>query len=252
MTSALRIFSNRAVSRAGVPVLAFALGLPAVASTVSGSVDLMNSQDPLVRKHKDYSGVVVWLEALNGTALRAASGESKSAQMIQKNKRFTPHVLAIPVGSAVSFPNFDPIFHNAFSNFNGQIFDVGLYKPGSSRTVVFKREGIVRVFCNIHPQMSAVIVVLKTPYFAVSGKTGAFEIPGVPPGEYQLHVFHERASPETLDSVARNITVDSAPVELPALAISESGYLHTPHKNKYGKDYPPVIEDQPAYPAGNK
>ena len=144
MTSALRIFSNRAVSRAGIPVLAFALGLPAVASTVSGSVDLMNSQDPLVRKHKDYSGVVVWLEALNGTALRAVSGESKSAQMIQKNKRFTPHVLAIPVGSAVSFPNFDPIFHNAFSNFNGQIFDVGLYKPGSSRTVEFKREGFVR------------------------------------------------------------------------------------------------------------
>jgi len=247
MTSALRIFSNRAVSRAGVPVLAFALGLPAVASTVSGSVDLMNSQDPLVRKHKDYSGVVVWLEALNGTALRAVSGESKSAQMIQKNKRFTPHVLAIPVGSAVSFPNFDPIFHNAFSNFNGQIFDVGLYKPGSSRTVEFKREGFVRVFCNIHPQMSAVIVVLKTPYFAVSDQGGAFRIPDVPAGQYELHVFHERAPIETLRALNRKLTVENAALEVPPLAISESRYLQVAHKNKFGKDYPPVTEEQPTY-----
>jgi len=247
MTSALRIFSNRAVSRAGVPVLAFALGLPAVASTVSGSVELMNSQDPLVRKHKDYSGVVVWLEALNGTALRAASGESKSAQMIQKNKRFTPHVLAIPVGSAVSFPNFDPIFHNAFSNFNGQIFDVGLYKPGSSRTVEFKREGFVRVFCNIHPQMSAVIVVLKTPYFAATDKAGAFRIPDVPAGQYELHVFHERATSETLRALDRKLTVENAALEVPPVALSESGYLQVEHKNKFGKDYPPVAEEQPAY-----
>ena len=123
--------------------------------------------------------------------------------MIQKDKMFTPHVLAVPVGGSVSFPNLDPIFHNAFSNFNGQIFDVGLYKPGSSRTVAFKRAGIVRVFCNIHPQMSAVIVVLDTPYFAVSNKAGAFEIADVPPGEYQLHVFHERAAEETLDSLTR-------------------------------------------------
>ena len=172
--------------------------------------------------------------------------------MIQKNKMFTPHVLAIPVGASVSFPNFDPIFHNAFSNFNGQIFDVGLYKPGSSRTVAFKREGVVRVFCNIHPQMSAVIVVLKTPYFAVSDKNGAFEISGVPSGEYHLRVFHERAARETLDALARNITVDSEPIDLRALAISESGYLQVPHTNKYGKDYPPVIEDHPAYPGAGK
>jgi plastocyanin len=237
MTWVLRIFFS----------LVIATG--ALASTVRGSIDLMASRDPMVRKHKDFSGVVVWLEPLNGAA---APVEIRPAQMIQKNKMFTPHVLAIPVGASVSFPNFDPIFHNAFSNFNGQIFDVGLYKPGSSRTVAFKREGVVRVFCNIHPQMSAVIVVLKTPYFAVSDKNGAFEISGVPSGEYHLRVFHERAARETLDALARNITVDSEPIDLRALAISESGYLQVPHTNKYGKDYPPVIEDHPAYPGAGK
>ena len=237
MTWVLRIFFS----------LVIATG--ALASTVRGSIDLMASRDPMVRKHKDFSGVVVWLEPLNGAV---APVEIRPAQMIQKNKMFTPHVLAIPVGASVSFPNFDPIFHNAFSNFNGQIFDVGLYKPGSSRTVAFKREGVVRVFCNIHPQMSAVIVVLKTPYFAVSDKNGAFEISGVPSGEYHLRVFHERAARETLDALARNITVDSEPIDLRALAISESGYLQVPHTNKYGKDYPPVIEDHPAYPGAGK
>ncbi|SRR5579872_1309457 len=223
---------------------------PAPATTVHGSVALMDSRDAMVRKHKDYSGVVVWLEPLGGVVARGL--QAKPAVMVQKNKTFTPHVLAIPVGGSVSFPNLDPIFHNAFSNFNGQIFDVALYKPGSSRTVVFKREGIVRVFCNIHPQMSAVIAVLGTPYFAVSDKAGAFEIPNVPPGDYQFHVFHERAAPETLDMLARRITVETARLELPAISISESGYLSGPHKNKYGKDYPPVLEAQPGYPGAKK
>jgi hypothetical protein len=109
--------------------------------------------------------------------------------MIQKNKMFTPHVLAVPLSGSVSFPNLDPIFHNAFSNFNGQIFDVGLYKPGSSRTVVFKRAGIVRVFCNIHPQMSAVIAVLDTPYFAVSNKPAHSRLPTYRPGSISFTCF---------------------------------------------------------------
>jgi hypothetical protein len=171
--------------------------------------------------------------------------------MHQKNKTFSPHVLAIEVGGSVRFPNEDPIFHNAFSNFNGQIFDVGLYKPGSSRAVPFRSQGIVRVFCNIHPQMSAVIAVLPTPYFAVSDRSGAFEIDNVPAGDYEVHVFHERASPETLDKLVRRISVETARLELPPLTISESGYLPAPHLNKYDKQYPPVI-DQPAYPGASK
>jgi plastocyanin len=238
MTWALRICFSALV---GIALLA-----PAPASTVRGSVDLSGD----TRKHKDYSGVVVWLEPLAGSVAPAVP--SGPALMVQKNKAFTPHVLAIPVGGSVSFPNLDPIFHNAFSNFNGQIFDVALYKPGSSRTVTFRREGIVRVFCNIHPQMSAVIAVLGTPYFAVSDKEGIFKILNVPPGDYQFHVFHERAAPETLDRLARKITVETAMLELPPLSISESGYLPEPHKNKYGKDYPPVIDGRPGYSGAEK
>lgn len=219
------------------------------AETVQGRVEIVASKDAGVRK-RDYSGVVVWLDPASGVFPPIV--KPAKAIMQQRDKKFVPHVLAVTVGARVAFPNEDPIFHNAFSNFNGQIFDVGLYKPGASRTVVFNREGIVRVFCNIHPQMSAVIVVLGTPYFAVSARNGVFEILDVPPGDYQFHVFHERAAPETLDVLTRRITVEAPRLELPALVISESGYLPAPHRNKYGKDYPPVIEEQPVYPGANK
>jgi hypothetical protein len=159
--------------------------------------------------------------------------------MIQKDKTFRPHVLAVTVGTTVDFPNLDPIFHNAFSNYNGQIFDIGLYPPGTSRSISFKKDGVVRVFCNIHPAMSAVIVVLRSPYFGVSNKSGAVQIADVPPGSYRVHVFHERATDQTLEALSRVIDVPAEGLQLPAISVSESGYLLLPHKNKYGKDYPP-------------
>jgi len=212
---------------------------PAPAATVTGHVDLVFSQDPNVRKHLDYSGVVVWLEPLD---VALTLPRAKHAEMVQKNKTFIPHVLAITVGTTVDFPNHDPIFHNAFSNYNGQIFDVSLYPPGSSRSITFQREGVVRVFCNIHPAMSAVIVVLKSPYFCVSGKNGSLQIAGVPPGSYRMHVFHERATDHTLSALTRIVEVTSDGAQLPPISVSESGYLQLPHKNKYGKDYPAAAD----------
>src|SRR5271154_382378 len=144
------------------------------AGAVNGRVEIVSSKNPDVRKHSDYSGVVVWIEPASGPAIPVAPHK---AQMIQRGKRFIPHILAITVGSSIDFPNEDPIFHNAFSNYDGQVFDVSLYPPGTTRSVVFRREGVVRVFCNIHPAMSAVIVVLKSPYFAISTKSGTFSIP---------------------------------------------------------------------------
>jgi hypothetical protein len=168
--------------------------------------------------------------------------------MEQKDKHFKPHVLAIPVGAAVDFPNLDPIFHNVFSNYDGQKFDLNLYRPNTSRDVIFKRPGIVRVFCNIHPTMSAVIAVLDTPWFAVSDAAGRFEIRDVPPGNYTLHIFHERASDETLHALVDPVSVENgAPRVLKAIRISETGYIPAPHKNKWDNDYPPAIDDQPAY-----
>jgi plastocyanin len=223
-----------------------ALAAQTYAATVSGSVRLVDSRDPNVRRKSDYSGVVLWLERSGGPA---PALQPRAATIVQKLKRFSPHVIAVPAGATVEFPNRDPIFHNAFSNFAGQPFDVGLYPPGSSQKVRFQRAGVVRVFCNIHPTMSAVIVVTPTPYNAISNKAGDFSITGVEPGSYRLRVFHERASEQTLQALERTVTVDQPNVQLAAIGISESGFIETPHKNKYGKDYPPVIEDRGTYSA---
>jgi plastocyanin len=226
-------------------------GATVIGATVTGKVELRDSREQSVRKKMDYSGVVVWLEPL-GANKELIKPKPARAKMIQKDKTFSPHVLAIPVGATVEFPNFDPIFHNAFSNYNGKTFDLGLYAPGTSKSVVFSRPGIVRVFCNIHATMSAVIAVLETPYFDVSKPNGSFEITEVPPGDYRLQVFHERASAATLDALAQHVTVAADPIVLPPIAISESGYLAIPHRNKYGHDYPPPPDDSGVYPAVRK
>src|ERR1039457_5989557 len=236
------------------PTLGFALiaalALPLAAATVSGTVELRDSREPAVRKGQDFSGVVVSLEPANGI-LKTAT-QTRHAQMVQKNKTFTPHVLAVMVGTTVDFPNYDPIFHNAFSTYNGQLFDVGLYPPGSTRGVRFARAGVVRVFCNIHANMSAIIVALDTPFFDKTRADGHFEIANVPPGDYILHVFHERATAATLEHVSRKIAVEDDPVTLPGMTISESGYLPIPHKNKYGRDYAPAPDEGGVYPAVRK
>jgi plastocyanin len=209
----------------------------ACAATVNGRVVLQDSQEKAVQRGLDYSGVVVWLEPSAGKAPHQPP--TLHATMLQKNKRFTPHILAIQAGTVVNFPNQDPIFHNAFSNYSGQIFDVGLYKPGSTRSVPFKRPGVVRVFCNIHANMSAVIVVVDTPWFATSAQDGSFRIEDVPPGDYKLQVFHERATPAQLATASKTITVGETGVALSPVTISESGFLPAPHLNKHGKPYEP-------------
>src|SRR5258708_6033423 len=224
---------------AAVLLIAVLCAIPARAATVTGHVDLVFSHDPNVRKHLDYSGVVVWLEPLD---VPPSLPHAKHAEMVQKNKMFTPHVLAITLGTTVDFPNHDPIFHNAFSNYNGQIFDVSLYPPGPSRSTTFQPEGVLRLFCNIHPAMSAVIIVLRSPYFCVSGKNGALQITGVPAGSYRMHVFHERATEQTLSALTRVIEVTNEGAQLASISVSESGYLQLPHKNKYGKDYPAATD----------
>jgi plastocyanin len=206
-------------------------------ATISAKVELAFSHDPNVRKHLDYSGVVVWLEPVSGAG---ATPQARHAEMLQKNKTFSPHVLAITLGTTVDFPNRDFIFHNAFSNYNGETFDIGLYPPHTTKAIAFNRPGVVRVFCNIHPTMSAVIVVLKSPYFSVSDRSGAIQIADVPPGSYRLRVFHERATEQTLEALSRIVEVPPEGLQVPAISVSESGYLQLPHKNKFGKEYPPV------------
>lgn len=211
---------------------------------VQGQVLLVGSKDAAVKKKNDFSGVVVWLTAPENPNPPLVH---KHVQMIQKDKRFTPHILVIETGTSVDFPNLDPIFHNAFSNFDGQIFDIGLYPPGSSRSIRLTKPGIVKVFCNIHPSMSATIVVVNSAYFTITDNDGDYSIPDVSPGTYQVHFFHERATPETLAKLAQTIVVNREGYELASTAISEAGYLAAGHKNKYGRDYPPESDNADGY-----
>jgi plastocyanin len=209
-------------------------------------VELRDSKEAAVRKKMDFSGVVIWLEPVVG---KAALPAPSRARMIQKNKTFSPHVLAIPTGATVDFPNLDPIFHNVFSTYNGQPFDLALYRPGTSKSVTFTHSGIVRVFCNIHSNMSAIIAVLDTPHYDISKRNGNFEFHDVPAGEYYVHVFHERATQATLDELGRRVTVMGDAVEVAPIVISESGYLPIPHLNKFGRQYPAPPDDNGVYPA---
>jgi len=211
-------------------------------AVVSGKVVLRDSRIAAVSKG-NYSGVVISLAPLD----HPADPEPRRARMLQKDKTFVPHVLAISTGSTVDFPNADPIFHSAFSSYSGQIFDVGLYPPGTNRAVRFTRPGVVRVFCNIHPTMSAIIVVLNTPFFDTTGKDGTFHI-NAPAGDYEMKVFHERATEATLRHLSRRVTVSESGLQIPDIEISEAGYLAIPHKNKYGKDYPPGSGEEAIYP----
>lgn len=221
----------------------------AAGAVLSGTVVLSDSRVDAVNRQKDFSGVVVSARPVNAGPVTAESWARSPghAAMEQKSKMFTPHVLPVMAGTTVDFPNFDPIFHSAFSSYSGQIFDVGLYPPGTSRSVRFTRPGVVRVFCNIHPAMSAIILVLDTPWFVSTAKNGSFEM-NVPPGEYELSVFHERATDQELAGLSRRIVVSEPGLRVPPITVSEAGYLVAPHKNKYGREYPPSPDDQVFYP----
>lgn len=228
--------------------ICFSIGLCLLpAATVVGKVSIQETSAKGA-KSPALSDVVIWLDDTAPEGGAFVRAHAIKTRMLQKNKTFIPHVLTIPVGSTVEFPNFDPIFHNAFSNYNGQIFDVGLYPPGTTRSVKFKNPGVVRVFCNIHASMSAVIVVLTSPWFGTSDAAGTFEIENVPEGSYRLGIYYERATEQTLSALQRKITVSSTVEDIGTIRLSESGYLEIPHLNKYGKEYPSAGSDPGAYP----
>jgi hypothetical protein len=220
-----RWFSSAALA------LAFALVPPArcLAEDFHTKVTVQRSADD---KATENSNVVVWLEPVGS---RPPPLPVVHPRLVQKNKRFEPHLLVIPVGTVVEFPNQDPFFHNVFSLYKGKRFDLGLYEAGSSRAVRFDRPGVSFIFCNIHPEMSAAVVALETPYYAVSNKAGEVTIRDVPPGRYHLQVWYERSSPEALTRLARQISVPGTSV--PALEVPEVIAASVPHKNKYGEDY---------------
>jgi len=149
------------------------------------------------------------------------------------------------VGSSIDFPNQDPFFHSVFSLFEGKRFDLGLYEAGTSRSVIFDREGISYIFCNIHPEMSAVVIALKTPYYAMSDRTGSITIPDA--GRYEMRVWHERVLTEKLEHLARSIVISDTATSLGVLVLTEQRTLSPAHQNKYGQDYDTSTPSLPLY-----
>jgi hypothetical protein len=114
------------------------------------------------------------------------------ARLAQRDEQFVPRVTAVTTGSSVEFPNEDPFFHNVFSLSRAAQFDLRRYPSGSSRTEIFTKAGIVKVFCHLHAQMTALIMVLDHPWFVIPSDDGTFTLPGVPPGELSVVAWHER------------------------------------------------------------
>ena len=210
--------------------------------TLSARVEVVNSEPS--GNAPQAGNVVVWLSPNDDPAL--APARLPHARLTQRNKSFDPHLLVIPVGSVVEFPNHDPFFHNVFSLFEGKRFDLGLYEAGSTRQVTFSKPGISFIFCNIHAEMSAVVMALDTPYYAVSNRHGDVVIPNVPAGQYTQRVWYEDALPETLNAMTRQITVSERTFSLGVLRVAANRVPHS-HKNKYGREYDPPAPDSPAY-----
>jgi len=212
-------------------------------STLKAHVEITRDGRPL----KNSSQAVVWLSPVGGmTAEPTPQDPSKIPQLVQQNKSFHPSLLVIPVGGKVEFPNHDPFFHNVFSLFEGKRFDLGLYESGTTRFVQFDKPGISYIFCNIHAEMSAVIIALNTPYYAISNSRGEVSIANVPPGRYELQVFHTSVAPDALRALNREITVAPGDTTLGTLSLRESD-LEVAHKNKYGRDYDRPDPENPAY-----
>jgi plastocyanin len=189
----------------------------------------------------DDSDVVVWLRPLDSAVADSAAveGPAKRPQVIQKNKSFHPHLTVVRVGSVVDFPNHDPFFHNVFSSFNGKRFDLGLYEAGATDSVRFDHPGVSYLFCNIHPEMSAIVIAVDTPYYGVSERRGIVTITGPPDGKYELHVWFERSTSESLKGLTRTVHLSSDSRDLGTIVVPEDPAFTPAHKNKYGQDYPP-------------
>lgn len=213
-------------------------------TTVTASVAVKHGKG----KSRDASNVVLWLTPTEGSALPppAISQSSSRARLVQRNKSFEPHVLVVRVGSLVQFPNRDPFFHNVFSLFEGKRFDLGLYEAGSTRDVLFDKPGVSYIFCNIHAEMSAVVVAVNTPYYGVSDRRGQVLIPDVALGRYTLRVWYEAALPETLSAMTREVTISDSASTLGVVQVPATG-LPQEHKNLYGRDYTPPAPTSPAY-----
>ncbi len=200
--------------------------LPLAAANVTGKITFVTKrgQNPVPAE------TLVWVEPVSGRAPRVAPA---TFQIVTRNKTLVPHVLAIPVGSTVAFPNDDPISHNLFSLSSNNAFDLGLYRKGAGKSQKFETPGIVNVYCNVHPNMSAVIHVMATPYFAFADEKGNFSVTNVPAGKYRLVAWNEQGGQNEVPLELNNSAVPA----VIAMTLDSRNYRATQHMDKAGKPY---------------
>lgn len=206
--------------------LALAFHLEGVAATVTGSVSFVTKRG----QNPNRAETLVWLDPV----APAKSARAETVQMITRSKTLVPHVLAVPVGSTVQFPNEDPIIHNIFSVSPTNPFDLGLYKRNSGKSETFEKPGVVNVYCNVHPNMSAVIHVMSTPYYTFANAAGAFSLTDVAPGKYRLAAWNEIAGVQQsqIEVLPNGQTRGSV-----TLTLDARNHRATPHLNKHNQPY---------------
>lgn len=205
--------------------------------SVEGRVKIFDRNGKVKR---DHGGVIVFLDEMEHAP--AFSPPEENAVVDQVNKRFIPKVLPILVGTTVDFPNNDTIFHNVFSLSRAKKFDLGIYKQRSSKSVTFDQTGLIKVYCNIHPQMIAYILVLANPYFTVTDQDGHFIFSNAPLGKVTVRTWNPRSRrhPErkivVTDQGIRNLDLTVKESDIHFEVREES--ISIKHKNKWGQDYP--------------
>jgi plastocyanin len=195
------------------------------AAVVNGKVMFLTKrgQKPVIHE------TLVWLDA----AGRAPKRSGSTFTMTTRSKAFLPHVLAVPAGSTINFPNEDPISHNLFSLTPGNTFDLGLYRKGAGKAHKFEAPGAVNVYCNVHPNMSAVVHVMNTPYYGFADAKGDYSF-DVPAGKYRITAWNEQGGSASSDiEVKPDGTIAGATL----LTIDGRNARTVQHTNKFGQAY---------------
>jgi plastocyanin len=230
----------KSVRSAVVVLLAACSGAAATIPTgrIEGKITIVDNG----RTRADAGNVAVWIEGTRVEDPAAPRPAGDPPKMVSQRKTFLPRVVAVSVGHPVAFPNEDPIFHNVFSVSGVNHFDLGLYRSGRSKDRAFSAPGLVRVYCNIHPQMVGYVRVVDSSFATVTGPGGTFSFDGVPAGERVVRAWCE-AGGET------SATVQLRPRQASTIALTfdVSAFKPQPHKNKYGQDYPPPPPDEDRY-----
>lgn len=202
-------------------------------TSVSGQVAILERPGETT---EDLGNVVIYLEPLGASARlrpQASSANTRAPNSVinLQSRQFAPRVQVVMEGSTVEFKNLDPFSHNVFSKMNGG-FDTGVYGRNKARDNVFREAGIYPLYCNVHPRMTAFVITLDTPYFTQAAGDGGFTLHDVPPGQYVMHVWHDRAG-----DTKRELTVPAAGVKNLRADLDARVYRYVQHKNKFGQDY---------------